>query len=166
MNSLVIDPFEFCRLEQTRGGEVPIVELERLAKDLASTNGAISWSLVGKTDALGHPRLGLSVSGRVHLRCQRCLVPYVFELESTSELLIANDEARADQIEEMLGEDEVDVIVAPKQLNALELLEDEALLAIPLSPRHDECPDQALTDVPMTKDKAPSPFDALKKWKR
>jgi uncharacterized protein len=166
MNSLVIDPFEFCRLRESREGEIPVVELARLAKDAALTEGVIHWSLAGDFDALGHPRLNLSVSGKVHLRCQRCLTPYAFELESTSVLVIAKDEALADQIEEVLDDDEIDVIVAPRQLNALELLEDEALLAIPSSPRHDECPAPALIDVPMKADKAPSPFDALKNWKR
>jgi uncharacterized protein len=42
------------------------------------------------------------------------------------------------------------------------LVEDEALLALPLSPRHEQCPG----DVPTSgKEKAESPFAVLKKLK-
>jgi uncharacterized protein len=43
------------------------------------------------------------------------------------------------------------------------LVEDEALLALPQSPRHEVCPDSSLLDK--VKSEKISPFDALKSLK-
>ena len=69
------------------------------------------------------------------------------------------DEASADETEEKLDDDSIDVIVGDAQQDLLQLVEDDALLALPLSPRHDVCPGDAPA-VPQ--DKRESPFAALK----
>jgi uncharacterized protein len=166
MHPLVIDAFEFCRLNRTEQGGNPVASLSRLATDAASDQGAIRWSLAGDVDEMGHSRLKLSMSGSVQLVCQRCLTPLTLTLASESMLILAKDEAAADRIEELLDDEDVDVIVVSKQLNVTELVEDEALLAIPSSPRHEVCPQQAMSEIPAQADKGPSPFDALKDLKR
>ena len=49
-----------------------------------------------------------------------------------SELVLAKDEAGADEIDDLLDDDEIEVIVSSKTLDAMVLIEDEALLALPL----------------------------------
>jgi uncharacterized protein len=165
MNAFVIDGFDFCRRNEYREGELAIQDLARLAGELVSKSGSLRWSLQGGSDAIGHPQLTLTVNAAVQLRCQRCLAPTAFEIESESVLVLAKDEASADEIDAMLNNDEIDVIVSSKTLDVLVLIEDEALLALPLAPRHDSCPAQATLDA-LQSAKPESPFSVLKNLKK
>jgi uncharacterized protein len=165
MNEFVIDAFEFSRLREQRSGDVPVSAFPRLAGETIDKSGTIHWSLEGGADTLGRPMLILSVSGTVKLVCQRCLTPMDFKIASMASLVLASDEASADEIDATLSEDDTsDVIVGSKSLNVMDLIEDEALLGIPFSPKHEICPGQLeLTNVQDTK--KVSPFDVLKKLK-
>lgn len=165
MNAIVIDAFEFCRIRERRDGDMAISELPRLAVETADRSGSIHWALEGGADTLGRPMLVLSVSGSVRLMCQRCLSPMTFKVASMSSLILAKDEAGADEIDLTLSDDDTfDVIVGSKALNVADLIEDEAMLAIPFSPKHDVCPDQ-LEQVCEQGAKKISPFDVLKNLK-
>ena len=161
MNAFVIDAFEFCRHKESRQGEMAVADLARLAGECADKSGVVRWSLVGGVDKLEFPKLSLSVAGSVQLLCQRCLTKFAFEIASESVLVLAKNEENADEIEAMLEDDSIDVIVGQKALDVLALIEDEALLAIPLSAKHDVCPDQASLDALMSA-KKDSPFAVLK----
>jgi uncharacterized protein len=163
MNAFVIDTFEFSRLKERREGELAVSDFARLTEELADTSGVIRWVLQGGTCLSGHPQLTLSVSATVQLMCQRCLLPFAFEVVSESVLILAKDDAAADEIDAMLADDRIDVIVGAKAMNILELIEDEALLTIPLSPKHAVCPDQVGQDAEvMASAKRASPFEVLK----
>ena len=63
----------------------------------------------------------------------------------------------------MLSDDSIDVIVGVKEMSILELIEDEALLTIPLSPKHTVCADQIGQDTDAAASaKRTSPFEVLK----
>ncbi|MBX9900927.1 MAG: DUF177 domain-containing protein, partial [Burkholderiaceae bacterium] len=119
------------------------------------------------------PQLTLTVGGQLQLMCQRCLTPFDFAIDSQSELILAKDEDHADEIEVMLDDDEIDVVVGSKTLNIMDLIEDEALLAIPQSPKHAVCPDVVASSAPTSDSvtaaidaeaiKSKSPFAVLKK---
>jgi uncharacterized protein len=162
MNAFIIDAFEFCRQREERSGELALNDLPRLAAELTDMNGALAYSLRGGFDKEGHAQLSLQVAGAVHLRCQRCLTPYQFDLDSESSLVLVADEAAADALEQKLEEEDVDVIVGSSTMDMLALIEDEALLALPVSPRHEVCPDQSALDA-LKADKPESPFAVLKK---
>jgi uncharacterized protein len=164
MNAFLIDTFEFCRLKEHRVGDIAVADLPRLSEDTADKSGAVHWSLQGGADRSGHPKLMLSISGVVKLKCQRCLTSFAFEIASESALVVVKDEESIDETEALLDDDEVDVIVGSKAFDIAELIEDEALLAIPLSPKHDVCPDQATLDAVKSAKKA-SPFAVLKNIK-
>lgn len=173
MNDFVIDAFEFSRLKERREGDVAISGLARLAAETVASTSAgknvpaacLHWSAAGGVDMYGHPQLLLSVAGTVSLLCQRCMTPFDFAIASESAVLLARTDAHADEIEAGLEDDSVDVIVASKTLNLLELIEDEALLALPLAPKHDRCPEHAALDG-LKSAKKPSPFDVLKDLKQ
>jgi len=166
MEAILIDAFEFCRLAEVREGEFAISDLPRLAAEAANASGTVRWSLTGGRHALGYQQLTLAVSGAVQLMCQRCLTPYAFEVDVESVLVLAQDEASADELEASLDDESLEVIAGSRQFNLTDLVEDEALLALPVSPRHDVCPDQSEKASPAGADKAPSPFGVLKDWKR
>ena len=166
MGSLAFDPFGFCQRNESRSGDIPVARLARLREEAVSPDGNVHWSLSGSIDNLGNPRLLLEISGTVRLMCQRCLTPFDFDLSSDAILVVAKDEASADHVEELLSDEDLDVIVAEKELDIVQLVEDEALLGIPLSPRHETCPDGVQAGKPSETGKAPSPFEALKNWKQ
>ena len=167
MNASHIDAFEFCRLKQSQAGEDLVANFPRLSAEIATKDGSVHWSVEGSVNEQGYSQLILKVASDVHLMCQRCLTPFVHRLESASVLVLAPDEASADEFERLIDDDAIDVIVAAQPLSIADLVEDEALLLLPQSPRHQECPRPALEAVPaQLKDKAPSPFDVLKNWKQ
>jgi uncharacterized protein len=159
-----IDAFEFCRLKESREGELALSDLPRLAAELADPAGTLHWSLQGGKDAFGHAQMILAVTGDVQLRCQRCLTAMPFSIASESTLVLAPDEASADGIEELLDDEAIDVIVGSTDLDVLALVEDEALLALPLAPRHAVCPEGAA--LPQEKVAKESPFAVLKNLKQ
>lgn len=165
MNAFVIDAFEFCRLKQQAQGEIPVAELGRLAQETVDRSGTIHWTLSGDIDKLGHAQLSLAVSGAVNLICQRCLTVLNFEIDSKSLLVLAKDEAQADTIEELLDDDEIDVIVGSAAFDVNYLIEDDALLALPVAPKHDVCPDGSVAAEAKGAERA-SPFEVLKKLKQ
>jgi uncharacterized protein len=165
MKAFVIDSFEFCRQKRRHADETPISELPRLAEESVDRSGMLTWSLQGGSDNRGNPELKLTVSGLVQLRCQRCLGAFPFEIDSESELVLAKDEANADELDALLADESVEVIVGSRAMDVTALIEDEALLALPLAPKHEVCPDQAHSDVQQD-EKKESPFAVLKSLKQ
>jgi uncharacterized protein len=163
VNALVIDAFEFCRTNGSREGETPVAKLERLVRDCASPAGTLAWKVQGGNSKQGYPQLRLGVTGTVQLTCQRCLAPFAYEIDSSTALLLGENDANADEIEAIIDDESIDVIVGTRSMNLMDLIEDEALLALPQAPKHDVCPDTGLLDA--VRSEKPSPFDALKALK-
>lgn len=162
MTATTVDGFAFCRQGEQAAGSVPVASLARLSVDLADPSGELRWRFAGTRHPQGLPQLSMTVEGEVLLVCQRCLAPYAHPIASQSVLVLAHDEVDADEIEARLDDDAIDVIVGSASLDLLQLVEDEALLSLPLSPRHDQCPgDAARLDA----GKPESPFAVLKQLK-
>ncbi len=159
MSDTTVDSFEFARTGESRSGVASVASLGRLSAELADASGELQWTITGGRHALGMPQLNMQVKGEVKLVCQRCLAPFAHAIATDTVLVLARDEADADETEEKLDDDSIDVIVGDARQDLLQLVEDDALLALPLSPRHDTCPGDAPT-VPQ--DKRESPFAALK----
>ncbi|RJF98385.1 YceD family protein [Noviherbaspirillum saxi] len=167
MNAFVIDAFEFCRVKDHREGELKVAELPRLAEESVDQAGSVRWVLGGGSNKYGHPQLSLIVSGSVRLMCQRCLTPFDYAVDSESVLILAPDEGSADEIDALLADEDVEVIVGSRAFDIRQLIEDDALLTIPLSPKHDACPDQLVQDQEPAKDaEKVSPFAVLKNLKQ
>ncbi|SNS74820.1 uncharacterized protein SAMN06265795_10629 [Noviherbaspirillum humi] len=165
MNAFVIDAFEFCRVRERREGELAVADLPRLGQESVSGFGSVKWQLAGGSDKQGHSQLTLSVSGSVRLICQRCLTPFEFPFETASVLILAETEGVADELDAQLEDESVEVIVGSRSFNIRDLIEDEALLALPLSPKHETCLDQLVSGVQAETEKL-SPFSVLKDLKR
>lgn len=165
MSAIVIDLFEFCRLKERREGAIAVGDLPRLAKEAVNTSGSVRWSLQGGSNKQGHPQLLLSVAGSVWLMCQRCLKAFEFGIASESMLVLAPDEGSADEIDAQLNDESVEVIVCSRNFDIVQLIEDEALLTIPLSPKHEICPDQLILAEEKDAEKV-SPFAVLKNLKQ
>lgn len=163
MSAFIIDAFEFCKSDGHREGSTPLVDMPRLAGESSEKGGEIRWTIDGGQTRHGYPSLTLGVAGHVKLVCQRCLQPMDYEIDSSTMLVLGKDDEEADAIEVVLDDDSIDVIVGSRTCDIRELLEDEALLALPQAPKHDVCPDSGLLDS--LKNVKVSPFAGLKNIK-
>ena len=135
----IVDVFKFAAGGGMLEEEVPVARFVRLADQLVTDEGVICCRLSGSVDAEGKPRLDLVMSGRLTLRCQRCLGGMDWKLAIETALL----PVRAGQKvpEDELDNDEVDAIEVDGDsgLDVLSLVEDEIILALPIAPRHTDC---------------------------
>ena len=152
----VIDSLRFAAAEGTLTGRLAVAGLSRLASSpmLFAPDGWLQYELRGyrnvdaasaaggdKAKGMGQskprPALHLRVCGRLQLCCQRCLEPMDFVCDIDNMLwLFAADEAWP---EDELEADAYDALAADAAMSTASLVEDEVLLALPLSPRHDNC---------------------------
>jgi uncharacterized protein len=141
-----LDIRAFARAGGQLDGQTPLSALPRLAEEQPVGDGAlasapVTWSLQGETrDVRGGAHqiwLHLKAQGQVALRCQRCLSPMVEALSVDRQFRFVADEATA-----MAEDDEAeeDLLVLGPAFDALALIEDELLMALPLVPRHPVCP--------------------------
>jgi uncharacterized protein len=129
----VIDGLQFARAALERRGVVGIERLPRLTQLQGSTEG-LEYHLRGGRAGNGKPCLRLSVRGSVKLPCQRCLDPIQVPIVIDAELQLAES---AREISE--ADDEIDRVLASRNMDVAWLVEDEVILALPMSPRHEEC---------------------------
>jgi uncharacterized protein len=133
----VIDGFEFASAGATKQGVWPLRDFPRLRDMLATDAGEVRYEISGVRDERGRPALRLQVSGTLTLRCQRCLEPMPFEVNTDETLVLA---ATLDEIHaEPADAHAPDRVVAGKEMALRELIEDELILAVPYAPRHEDC---------------------------
>ena len=101
----------------------------------------VRWRAVGSHRPVGGENqiwLHLLADADVILQCQRCLLPVDEAVHVDRRFRFVADEDTAAAMDDEM-EDEV--LALPKSLNLRDLVEDEMLLALPLVPRHDVCPE-------------------------
>ena len=129
----VIDGLQFARAALERRGVVGMERLPRLAQLQCSTEG-LEYHLRGGSADNGKPCLRLSVRGSLQVVCQRCLDPIQVPIAIDAELQLAE---HVREISE--ADDEIDRVLASRNMDVASLVEDEVILALPMVPRHDEC---------------------------
>jgi uncharacterized protein len=155
----VIDSIEFARSEQALAGELPVAGFERLQDVLTDSKGALSYTLRGGKDERQRPFLVLRIEGDLRVQCQRCLQPFDYPVEVRSTLLLI---PRGEQADELFDDPSApDAIEPSAELDVAELIEDELLLSLPLSPRHPEGTCTSRTRGDENTDGAPSAFAQL-----
>jgi len=133
----VIDGFDFAESGKTLQGSIPFSDLSRLSDVLYEARGALDYAISGVRDGRGRPALRVSIKGALRVKCQRCLEALELPVAIDSTLALA---ATAEEMEaEPLEVGGADWVLAGKEMNVGELLEDELLLAVPYAPRHERC---------------------------
>ena len=149
-------------------GETPLADWPRLLHEqfAESAGAAVRWRLDGRmvpvTGGAAQVAMGLQAEVDLVQQCQRCLSAVVQKVEAERDFLFVADEATAEALDE---DSEADVLVISRDFDALSLVEDELILALPLVPRHDNCP-QSLPDSAQDAafeqaSERPNPFAAL-----
>ncbi len=127
-------------------GEQPLGQFDRLlAEDLrgsAAADEPVYWSLTGEwresDNAEGQAWLHLEADTVVQLQCQRCMQPADIAVQTERSFRFVKDEATAQLLDD---ESEEDILVLQPAFDALELIEDELLMALPMVPMHEHCPE-------------------------
>ena len=162
----VLDVMALCKAAGTRQGQWPLAAMARLGESFfAASDGDVTWQARGWLVPVlgGESEVWLELQGEadVPLECQRCLQPMLERLHVQRRFRFVRSEDEAARLDE---ESEDDVLVLPARLDLQALLEDELILALPIVPRHDVCPEPLPlpTDGPLEGEApAPNPFAAL-----
>lgn len=155
----VIDTVEFARKGMKIHDTIALSQFPRLSDMLSSKEGVIDYVLEGKVSQEGESHLQLHIKGDLQLICQRCLGPLSYPLDAVADFILVSDESRIPA--EETEADTEDYLVASKQMQVTELLEDELLLALPYAPKHSEEQCAEKTGLKVDTEKQ-SPFAVLK----
>jgi uncharacterized protein len=159
-------------------GQWPLTALTRLAEAGATDapdgpNEVVQWHARGESRGrrAGEPQLWLHLQAHTHawLQCQRCLQPMREALAANRVFRFVRTEAEAEAED---PDSEEDVLALSRSLDLRALVEDELILALPLVPRHEVCPEPLPVPQPEPDpiaaqvEAAPHPFSKLAVLKR
>jgi uncharacterized metal-binding protein YceD (DUF177 family) len=100
--------------------------------EVREAHGAIAALQASASERAGFV---VSVQGRLGLTCQSCGAAFELPVDSRSTIYVAKDAAELDAWEE----ESFESLEANEKTSALDLVEDELLLAIPYVPRCEKC---------------------------
>lgn len=145
-----LDITAFAKLQGHLSGDELVTHFVRLAQE--QVDGApdtlVHWVADGEWQAdagsAGHAWLHLQAGVELTLTCQRCLKPALIPVQVDRSFRFVADEATATLEDEDSDED---VLVASRDFDLHELVEDELLMAVPMVPMHEQCPDAVQLSV-------------------
>lgn len=164
LDGLVIDTLEFAREGRSVSGVLNVAALPRLRELLVEDSGQLECELHGRREGRLN-WLSLSVRGQLALRCQRCLglMPYMLDVASDLQVIAPGEAWPDERLEDGALSLGADAIAAESGQSLAELIEEEVLLALPISPKHEEgCAPPARGD----EKQAASPFAVLAQLKK
>jgi uncharacterized protein len=164
-----LDVNGFAEAGAVISGNDPLRNYKRLRAELVDPADTlmVHWEAVGQSrsgpDGANVPWVHLTADALVPLVCQRCLLPVDVALHVDRWFRFAADEATASAEDE---EAEEDVLVASRDFDLHELIEDELLMEIPVTPRHEACPEPTRLsavdpDFEAAEAERPNPFAVL-----
>ena len=144
-NPARLDVRAFAKALQELRGPTALSAFDRLQSEAmagADSPREVEWRVSGefRQDAQGRdvPWLHLTAETVLPVCCQRCLGPVSAHLKVDRWFRFVEDEATAELEDE---DSEEDVLALEPKPNVIALLEDELLMALPLVPMHEECPE-------------------------
>lgn len=137
-----IDSVAFARKREAQRGALELSAMSRLLDAGVAPRGSIEWQLEGwvAPDDLERLREFLRVRTRFSpwVTCSRCLEPVQLQdLETDTRFRLAASENQAARENGESGE--IVVVAADPNLDLAALVEDEAILALPMAPVHPDC---------------------------
>lgn len=127
------DPERLARESTEIRGQIALLEWPRLVEASAGEGGPLSLDLEFRMSEDQIPLLEGTVTGPVKLECQRCLEPVEFELELGLALAFVapgEEERVPPTLDAWAGDGEGRTVG--------QVLEDEVLLTLPVSPAHED----------------------------
>ncbi|MET0290917.1 MAG: YceD family protein [Steroidobacteraceae bacterium] len=120
--------------------EIPVRDLPRLLPELAADSGIVRGELRFVREQ-GTPAVDASLEATVTLVCQRCMRPMSQQIVTESRVCLPADEEAAARVPA-----DFETMLAPNgRLSLADLVAEDLLLELPLSPRHE---DESECDAP------------------
>lgn len=148
-------------------GVVPVATFERLIKHIGNTTNHDNISVkltLGRQDKILW--LTYEVEAVLSVPCQRCLEPLVVDVSGQYRMAILENDSKISYLEAL--DETADYVLLDevclddkKMLPVADLLEGELLLALPLSPRHDDCEMHTNSVGEVADEPAENPFAVL-----
>ncbi|MEM7364250.1 MAG: YceD family protein [Pseudomonadota bacterium] len=148
---------------EAMSGTIPVARLGRLADQLLSADQQVEVEL-GFYLRRQRPSVRGRASVTVELTCQRCLEPMALTLDVRIDAMIVGTEDALASLEAH----EDGIVCEDKRISIADLIEDDLLIDLPMSPRHEQCaevdvanfrsPDE---DEPLDRPEVNRPFAAL-----
>ena len=168
-----LDVKGFAEDGATLRGQESVRDHERLMAETQQRGAAavVDWSASGELRNPGHvqPEIWLHLKGdaRMPLTCQRCLGAVDIDVDFERSFRFVADETAAAAEDD---ESEEDVLELSRSFDLIALIEDEMLMALPLAPRHQHCPEtvqlsSADPDFEAAAGRQENPFAVLGKLK-
>lgn len=170
-----LDVKAFAQAGAELQGQLPLSQWPRLLEEQMAGGRTpepwVRWHLQGQMTPVtgGVARMGMALKAEVDLsmQCQRCLASVVQPVTAERDFVFVDDEATAEAMDDASEED---VLVFSRDFDALSLVEDELILALPLVPRHEVCPQDLPAGVADeafgAASQQPHPFAALAALKK
>ncbi len=108
--------------------------MTRLLEQLARKDGNLDYEVRGALTERGHESLSLKVTGTLWFKCQRCLEAVPVAIDSARRIVFTQDPLG---LERDYEDDDTDVVDVVDTMDVTELIEDEVLLSMPQSPKHE-----------------------------
>lgn len=134
--SLEIDVFEFARERGSVSGSLPLARFERLAEAVRGGSD-VAFRFDGKRDEQARPAAHLQVAATLTLTCDRCGEPVDLPLDLASDFWFVHSEDELNGLP--IANEDSEPLLGSKRFSLVDLVEDELLLALPISPRHASC---------------------------
>ena len=155
-------------------GTTLLQKLERLAQESIGLqlDSIVNWQATPELRAGSTGQMAiwlhLTATASVPLTCQRCMgvVSTALQIDQWYRFVASEDIAMAED-----DASEEDLLVLSPQFDLVAVLEDELLMALPLVPMHDVCPElpvfsTGVLDAPDNIADKPNPFAALAQLKK
>jgi uncharacterized protein len=153
------DAFRLARSQETLRGEATMTQLPRLAQSVLDPAARVTYEITGRIDAEGHPGAVMKLSARLPLLCERCNEPMLFPLEREVAFRFVGDEQELNALP--IEDVDVEEVVGSSSMALLPWIEDEAILSLPLVPRHDDCVLPLASESDPAQERRPNPFAVL-----
>jgi uncharacterized protein len=181
-----LDIFAIAVHTQTLQGAFSVHKLGRVMQDLPeqpfvkdfdhkpeSGLGVVWFELSGRTDNQERMWLDLQVVAKVSLTCQRCLVPFVFEVNENIPFHLVRRPSQVESDADDIDPDAPERLLGSGRFDLMGLIEDQVILGLPYVPKHDVCPEvvvelgqsESNLNEPSENEKK-SPFHVLKSLKK
>ena len=158
-NRPIIDTLGFAQKMRSQDLRLKLTDFTRLTDVSAIVNDLIQANITGGIQQDGKSFIELKILSGLTLTCQRCISLFDFQINSRSRFIIT---ATKDELLEISQEEQdINTILAETELDLIDFVEDELLLALPMVPLHDEgdCERPQLLDE---RSDSISPFSRLK----
>lgn len=131
------DVWELARTASALTGDLCLADLPRLGAEVCEVAGALRYRIDGRIDGHGRPAALLEVDGTVRVRCDRCGGPVDMPIHERAQFFFVAEEAELARLP--IEDTPEEALLGSHRFDIAALVEDQALLALPISPRHAHC---------------------------